>query len=150
MIVGLLINGAPGKFMGWAFPVRVEDLEADQRLQDAVLSVHHAAFHTFSGPAVKIIENHLGRGFFKLEQIKAQGFQMQLPVMAPRRRSNRCTADVATSVAIFANRVDASTFWGPGGVKMAEKQRTEIDAGLLEELRARAHEQSRTERELLE
>ena len=39
---------------------------------------------------------------------------------------------------------------GPGGVKMAEKQRTEIDAGLLEELRARAHEQSRTERELLE
>ena len=33
---------------------------------------------------------------------------------------------------------------------MAEKQRTEIDAGLLEELRARAHEQSRTEGELLE
>lgn len=33
---------------------------------------------------------------------------------------------------------------------MAEKQRTEIDAGLLEELRNRAHEQSRTEGELLE
>jgi hypothetical protein len=33
---------------------------------------------------------------------------------------------------------------------MAEKQRTLIDAGLLEELRARAHEQSRTEGELLE
>ncbi len=33
---------------------------------------------------------------------------------------------------------------------MAEKQRTEIDAGLLEELRTRAHEQSRTEGELLE
>ena len=33
---------------------------------------------------------------------------------------------------------------------MAEKQRTFIDAGLLEELRARAHEQSRTEGELLE
>ena len=33
---------------------------------------------------------------------------------------------------------------------MAEKQRTFIDAGLLEELRARAHEQSRTEDELLE
>jgi hypothetical protein len=33
---------------------------------------------------------------------------------------------------------------------MAEKQRTEIDAGLPEELRARAHEQSRTEGELLE
>ena len=84
LIVGLLINGALGEFVGWAFPVRVEDLEADQRLQDAVLSVHHAAFHTFSGPAVKIIENHLGRGFFKLEQIQAQGLQVQLPVVAPR------------------------------------------------------------------
>jgi hypothetical protein len=33
---------------------------------------------------------------------------------------------------------------------MAEKQRTFIDAALLKELRARAHEQSRTEGELLE
>lgn len=33
---------------------------------------------------------------------------------------------------------------------MAEKQRAEIDAGLMEELRALAHEQSRTEGELLE
>jgi hypothetical protein len=33
---------------------------------------------------------------------------------------------------------------------MAEKQRTEINAGLLEELRARAREQSRAEGELLE
>jgi hypothetical protein len=33
---------------------------------------------------------------------------------------------------------------------MAEKQRTEIDPGFPEELRARAHEQSRTESELLE
>lgn len=33
---------------------------------------------------------------------------------------------------------------------MAEKQRTEIDAGLLEELRERAREQMRTEGELLE
>ena len=33
---------------------------------------------------------------------------------------------------------------------MAYKQRTEIDAGLAEELRARAYEQSRTEAELLE
>ncbi len=33
---------------------------------------------------------------------------------------------------------------------MAEKQQTEIDSGLLEELRTRAREQSRTEGELLE
>jgi hypothetical protein len=35
-------------------------------------------------------------------------------------------------------------------VMVAEKQKTEIDAGLLEELRRRAREQSRTEGELLE
>ncbi len=63
--------------------VKVEDLETDQRLQDAVLTVHHAAFHTLSGPAVKIIENHLGRGFYKLEQIQAQGVQFQIPMMPP-------------------------------------------------------------------
>jgi hypothetical protein len=33
---------------------------------------------------------------------------------------------------------------------VAEKQKTEIDAGLLEELRRRAREQSRIEGELLE
>lgn len=63
--------------------VKVEDLETDQKLQDAVLTVHHAAYHTLSGPAVKIIENHLGRGFFKLEQIQAQGVQFQIPMTPP-------------------------------------------------------------------
>ena len=33
---------------------------------------------------------------------------------------------------------------------MAKRQRTEIDAGLMEELRAKAREQNRTEGELLE
>jgi Serine dehydrogenase proteinase len=55
----------------------VEDLEADQKLQDAVLSVFHAASHTFNAsPIVKIIENHLGKAF-----IKAQS-QMQI-MMSP-------------------------------------------------------------------
>lgn len=47
-------------------------------------------------------------------------------------------------------RGDGMQKWGPGGAKMAEKQQTEIDAGLLEDLRARAREQSRTESDLLE
>ena len=38
----------------------------------------------------------------------------------------------------------------PREVTVAEKQKTEIDAALLEELRSRAREQSRTEGELLE
>ena len=46
----------------------IEKLEADQTLQDAVLSVHHATMHSFAGAAVKIIENHLGRAFIKLAQ----------------------------------------------------------------------------------
>ena len=46
--------------------VQVVDLEDDQDLQDAVLSVHHATMHTFSlTPAVKIIENHRGRAWIR-------------------------------------------------------------------------------------
>lgn len=41
--------------------ITVVDLEQDQELQDAVLSVHHALIQTLSAtPACKIIENHLG------------------------------------------------------------------------------------------
>lgn len=41
--------------------LRVRRLEADDQLQDAVLSLYHALDFTFGGPAVKIVENHLGR-----------------------------------------------------------------------------------------
>ncbi len=45
--------------------VRITDLESDNLLQDAVLSVHHSCMHTFSmsARAVKIIENHHGRAW---------------------------------------------------------------------------------------
>ena len=44
--------------------VKVVGLESDQHLQDAVLAVHHATMHTFSGTiAAKIIENHHGRAW---------------------------------------------------------------------------------------
>ncbi len=41
--------------------LKVERLEEDKKLQDLVLTVHHAYMHTFSmSPAIKIIENQLG------------------------------------------------------------------------------------------
>jgi polysaccharide deacetylase 2 family uncharacterized protein YibQ len=44
-------------------------LEEEQRLQDAVLSVHHACIHTLTAtPAVKIIENHMGAAFISTVQ----------------------------------------------------------------------------------
>ncbi len=44
----------------------VEDLEADQQLQDLVLTVFHATSLTLDGTnSVKIIENHLGKAFVK-------------------------------------------------------------------------------------
>jgi hypothetical protein len=55
--------------------VLVLDLEADPDLQDAVLSVHHATMHTFQGPAVKIVENHMGRAYVKLA--------VQVPLAVP-------------------------------------------------------------------
>ena len=41
--------------------LNVARLEDDKKLQDLVLTVHHAYMHTFSmSPAIKITENHLG------------------------------------------------------------------------------------------
>ena len=46
--------------------LNVSRLEDDQLFQDLVLSVFHATTHTFTGtPAVKIVENHVGRAFIK-------------------------------------------------------------------------------------
>ncbi|MCB9764215.1 MAG: ATP-dependent Clp protease proteolytic subunit [Alphaproteobacteria bacterium] len=44
----------------------VVDLEDDQKLQDAVLAVHHACMQTFTGTgAHKIIENHKGIAYIR-------------------------------------------------------------------------------------
>jgi len=57
--------------------LKVSDLEADQGLQDAVLSVHHAMTITFQQTGtIKMIENHRGRRFAKA----SQQVQVQLPV----------------------------------------------------------------------
>lgn len=49
-----------------SYGLKITDLECDQKLQDLVLSVYHSATHTHNGtPAVKIIENHLGKAFIK-------------------------------------------------------------------------------------
>lgn len=46
----------------------IDALEDDHDFQERVLSVFHATMHTFSAtPAVKIIENHLGRAFVKMQ-----------------------------------------------------------------------------------
>jgi ClpP class serine protease len=50
--------------------LKVTSLESDQKLQEAVLSVHHACIHTLaSSAAVKIIENHLGKAYILSAQI---------------------------------------------------------------------------------
>jgi ClpP class serine protease len=47
----------------------IENLEDDDKLQDAVLSVHHCCMHTLSQThAVKIIENHNGIAFVNVVQ----------------------------------------------------------------------------------
>lgn len=46
--------------------LKIQNMEDDPRLQDAILSVFHATTHTMDGtPAVKIIENHDGKAFIK-------------------------------------------------------------------------------------
>ena len=64
--------------------LNIKDLEDDQNVQDSVLSVYHAATHTFNGTGVvKIIENHMGRCFLKTS---ASGIlQLALPPIFPRQ-----------------------------------------------------------------
>jgi len=61
--------------------LEIRPLEADQQFQDLVLSVFHATTHTFTGTnCVKILENHLGKAFVKLQQTGA----IQLPFVLPQ------------------------------------------------------------------
>ena len=70
--------------------LKIEKLEDDPKLQDLVLTVHHAYMHTFSmSPAAKITENHLGVATVLMtsvqpvfQQAPGQGF-MQVPVPMP-------------------------------------------------------------------
>lgn len=56
----------------------VVDLEDDQELQDAVLSVHHAYSLTLGGtPATKIIENHHGRAWINQHIVQQVQFVPQ-------------------------------------------------------------------------
>ena len=52
---------------GFAPSLNITDLEANQTLQELVLTVYHATMHTFSNTrAAKIIENHLGKAYVLL------------------------------------------------------------------------------------
>ena len=49
--------------------LKIEMLEDNQELQDAVLTVHHACIHTLSHTgAFKIIENHMGKAYIRMAQ----------------------------------------------------------------------------------
>lgn len=62
--------------------LRVVDLEADQNLQEAVLSVFHAFQHTLSGTLTsKILENHHGRAWVQSAVPRMQ--VLQTPASAP-------------------------------------------------------------------
>ncbi len=61
--------------------VTIADLEGDHKIQDAVLSVHHATMHTFaSTAAAKIIENHHGRAWVRHN---SAGMPVPVPIPVP-------------------------------------------------------------------
>ncbi len=71
--------------------VHVTRLEDDHDLQDAVLSVHHAAMHTFSNTmSAKIVENHHGRAWVQSRRdMLVPGPSIPIPVPAPQNPPNR-------------------------------------------------------------
>ena len=51
--------------------MKVYPMEQDEILQDLALSVFHATTHTFTAtPAIKIVENHMGRAFVKMQVVQ--------------------------------------------------------------------------------
>ena len=59
-----------------AIKLRVEPLEADDKLQDLVLTVHHCYMHSLMNTsAFKMIENHQGSAFVKQMQVVQQMIQ---------------------------------------------------------------------------
>ena len=70
--------------------LRIKSLEEDDETQDLILSVHHATMHTFAQtPALKIIENHLGRSWVLLGGVGAVPAPPQTPPLPPNRAERR-------------------------------------------------------------
>jgi hypothetical protein len=75
--------------------LNIVSLEKDQVEQDLFLSIHHAIAHTFNGtPAVKLIENNLGKAYVRMannaQPVFLQAPPAQLPTPAqplPQRKS---------------------------------------------------------------
>ena len=66
--------------------LKIEMMEDDQELQDAILTLHHACVHTLSSTAaLKIIENHLGKAYIT----KIQSVPITIPQMpkVPRQEA---------------------------------------------------------------
>ena len=67
--------------------MNIIDLEADQALQDAVLSTYHALAHTFASvpTAAKIVENHVGKAYIEnvMPSPVAFPFPFQTPTPGP-------------------------------------------------------------------
>ena len=66
--------------------LRVRRLEDDADLQDALLSVYHILEISFGGPAIKIVENHIGARYVRVQQqiVIQAGPGPQQPTPTPR------------------------------------------------------------------
>lgn len=64
--------------------IKVDPLEEDPKLQDAVLAVHHACIHTLAHtPAIKIIENQRGAAFIPGIQQAMQASPQSIQALPP-------------------------------------------------------------------
>jgi hypothetical protein len=84
--------------------LNVEDLETDPKLQDAVLSVHHACMLTAGNFNVaKLIENHLGVAHLKITGV------IQVPIQVPQALPAPVPAPPATSSAAPSPKLNLMT-----------------------------------------
>lgn len=64
--------------------LKITEMEADPKFQEAALSVFHATMINFNANVVKIICNQNGNAFIKQQQQQVMGMPMQMQMQKPR------------------------------------------------------------------
>lgn len=74
----------------------IEDLETDQNMQDAILSVHHAFMNTMiDAPIVKIVENHKGIASIRTGKPISVGMPATKPTPSTKPPTKKQSASVS-------------------------------------------------------
>jgi hypothetical protein len=89
--------------------LKIVDLEDDEQLQDAVLSIHHACMLTVGNHnVVKLIENHKGTAHLKAVTIQMQQVQMPVQMIPQQPAPQPAAAPPQSRLSVFLSELKAA------------------------------------------